>query len=207
MQVLLIIIIAILLIVSLRLIFRKFLDLPKYSGRQLADHSGIGDLMSENRFWDIIHASRDKSKRNYQWQCQQLTEILESLTEQEIIQFNRTFYVLMAKSYSFRLWEPVYALNGGCSDDAFEYFRSWLIGQGKNKFYWTRKYPRLLFLIGVKEIIENYEGLAYCAYQAYQNKTGQEMPNKDDIQYEDGGQIFKEGEAFFRYPELALLAW
>lgn len=207
MQIISIIVITVLLIVAIRLIFRKLLDLPKYSGPHLSDKSGIDNLMSENEFWNIIHASRDKTKRNYQWQCQLLTETLESLTEQEIIQFDRTFSVLMAKSYSFRLWEPVYALNEGCSDDAFEYFRTWLVGQGKNKFYWTLKYPRLLFFIGVKELIENYEGLAYCAYQAYQNKTGQDIPNRDDIRYEDGGRMFKEGEAFFRYPELALLAW
>jgi hypothetical protein len=59
----------------------------------------------------------------------------------------------MAQSYNYRLWEAVYALNGGSSDDVFEYFRSWLISQGKNKFYWTLKFPRLLFFIGVKEIV------------------------------------------------------
>lgn len=49
--------------------------------------------------------------------------------------------------------------------------------------------------------------LAYCAYDAYQLKTGYDLPLSDDIQYSDGGQMFKEGEAFLRYPELALLAW
>lgn len=69
------------------------------------------------------------------------------------------------------------------------------------------KYPRLLFLVGVKELIENYEGIAYCAYEAYQKKTGQDLPQRHDIQYNEGGHMFKEGEAFLRYPELALLAW
>lgn len=207
MQVLSLVFITVILIILIRLLFRKFLDFPAYTGQLLADHSGIENLMEEDKFWHIIQEVRNQSRRNYMWQCELLTEHLESLPEQDIIQFDRTFTVLMARSYTYRLWEPAYALNGGCSDDAFEYFRSWLIGQGKNKFYWTLKHPRLLFLVGVKEMLENYEGLAYCAYQAYLNKTGRDIPQRDDIQYADAGQVFKEGEAFLRYPELALLAW
>jgi len=183
------------------------LDLPTYSGKLLTDNSNIDNLMSEEIFWQIIKTTKHKSRNNYQIQCQFLTEYLSGLSGQEIIQFDRTFGFLMAKSYSFRLWEPAYSLNGGCSDDAFEYFRSWLIAQGKNKFYWTIKYPRLLLFVGVKELIENYEGITYCAYEAYQQKKGLDIPQRQDIQYAEGGQMFKEGEAFLRYPELALLAW
>jgi hypothetical protein len=207
MQVLYIIVTVLILVVLIRLLFRKVLDLPTYSGKLLTDNSDVENLMDEDKFWQIIKMTRDDSKRYYQRQCQLLTEYLGRLSSQEIIEFDRTFSFLMARSYSFRLWEPAYSLNGGCSDDAFEYFRSWLIAQGKNKFYWTIKYPRLLFFVGVKELIENYEGIAYCAYDAYQQKTGLDIPQRQDIQYSDGGQMFKEGEAFLRYPELALLAW
>ncbi|MBN8790143.1 MAG: DUF4240 domain-containing protein [Terrimonas sp.] len=207
MQVLCLILTVLILAVLIRLLFRKVLDLPAYSGKLLTDNAGVDNLMEEDKFWQIIKITRDNSKRHYQIQCQLLTEYLSNLSGQEIIQFDRTFSVLMARSYSFRLWEPAYSLNGGCSDDAFEYFRSWLIAQGKNKFYWTIKCPRLLFFVGVKELIEHYEGIAYCAYEAYQQKTGLDIPQRQDIQYADGGKMFKEDEAFLRYPELALLAW
>ncbi|NII28236.1 DUF4240 domain-containing protein [Pseudoflavitalea sp. X16] len=207
MQVLYIILTALIFIILIRLLFRKVLDLPAYSGKLLTDNSSVDNLMPEGKFWEIIHETKKSSNRRYQIQCQLLTEHLNNLSGEEIIQFDRTFSFLMAKSYSYKLWEPAYALNGGCSDDCFEYFRSWLIGQGKNTFYWTTKYPRVLFLVGVKELIENYEGIAYCAYEAYQYKTGQDLPERQDIQYSDGGEVFKEGEAFLRYPELALLAW
>lgn len=207
MQILYIIFTVLIFIILLRLLFRKILDLPSYSRKLLTDNSNIDNLMLEEKFWQIINETRNVSRQKYEFQCQLLTEYLETLTAQEIVQFDRTFTFILAKSYSFKLWEPAYALNGGCSDDTFEYFRSWLIGQGKNKFYWTLKYPRLLFFIGVKELIENYEGLAYSAYDAYKNKTGRDLPQHDDIEYSDGGQMFKENEAFLHYPELALLAW
>lgn len=207
MKTLSILILSFTLIIIVRLIFRKKLDLPKYSGKMLADESGFDNLMPESAFWQIIHDARKSSKSNYQVECQLMVNILQSFSEEEIIRFNRTFVTLMAKSYSFKLWEAAYALNGGCSDDCFEYFRSWLIGQGKNKFYWTLKYPRLLFLIGVKEMIENYEGLTYCAYEAYQSKSGRELPSYSDIIYTSEGRIFNESLVALRYPELVFLAW
>ncbi|QNA43686.1 DUF4240 domain-containing protein [Lacibacter sediminis] len=196
-----------LFIIIVRLLFRKIWDLPKYKGRLITDGSGISDFMTEEEFWKIIPRTRDQSNRHYPSHCALLTETLSKLTSDEIIRFNRTFLLIMAQSYDYRLWEAAYSLNGGCSDDAFEYFRSWLISQGKNKFYWTLKFPRLLFLIGVKEIVEHYEGIAYCAYEAYQRKNNTDIPEVTDIAYKDGGVMFKESESFFKYPELALLAW
>ena len=73
---------------------------------------------------------------------------------------------------------------------------------GRNKFYWTNRYPRILFLVGVKEFIENYEGYAYCAYEAYQNRTGQELEYPRDIEYPNPGSAFR--ASILLYPELAL---
>lgn len=207
MQTLYIIVTIFVFIFLIRRLFRRVLDLPNYSGKIMTEGSSIENLMEEQMFWQIVSEAKSNSNNNFDTQCQLLTDYLTKLTGQEIIQFNRTFEFLMAKTYSFRLWEPVYSLNGGCSDDCFEYFRSWLIGQGKNKFYWTIKYPRLLFLIGVKELIQNYEGLSYCALEAYENKIGGLLPQSDDIKYPDPGKIFDNGTAFIKYPGLALLAW
>ncbi len=207
MQIVYISLIIVFFIVLFRLAFRKLFRFPLYSGKMFTQYLNVDNLMNEEKFWQIINHSIDKSKRHYSNQCHVLTEYLSTLNNDEIIQFDRTFGLLLAQSYSYRLWEPVYSLNGGCSDDSFEHFRSWLIAQGKNRFYWAVKYPRLLFFIGVKEIIENYEGIAYSAFDAYQLKTGLDLPSRHDIKYAEGGKMFKETESFLRYPELALLAW
>jgi hypothetical protein len=31
-------------------------------------------------------------------------------------------------------WGAAYLANGGCSDDGFDYFRGWLIGQGRKVY-------------------------------------------------------------------------
>jgi hypothetical protein len=194
-------------LVLFRFVFRRFLGLPRYRGKVITDNYTGSDIMQEKLFWQLISESRKDSRRNYEAQCKILTSRLSNLNEEEIMGFDATMRLLMARSYSFRLWEPVYALNGGCSDDCFEYFRTWLIAQGRDNFYWTTRFPRLLFFVGVKESIENYEGLGYCAYDAYQIKMGHEFPEKELLPYDDPGRKFSEGKAVLRYPELALLAW
>jgi Protein of unknown function (DUF4240) len=47
---------------------------------------------------------------------------------------------LGAESYDWNLWGAVYLMQGGCSDDAFDYFRGWLVMQGRSS--WAGR-PRL----------------------------------------------------------------
>lgn len=200
-------IIFLVVLIIVRLIIRKTVNFPNYKCVYLTDNSNFDNLMKEQEFWEIIEDSKIKSNNNYKLQCSILTQILSDLTPDEIIKFHRTFTVLMAKSYKSSLWEAAFALNGGCSDDCFEYFRTWLIGQGKNRFYKTLNSPRILFFIGVKEIFQNYEGLRYSSYDSYIQKTGKELPTLRDIKYDEIDDLFSEFGSFIRYPELALLAW
>jgi hypothetical protein len=53
---------------------------------------------------------------------------------QEIVSAQQVLWDLMADSYRAPLWAAAYVINGGCSDDAFEYFRGWLITRGRSTF-------------------------------------------------------------------------
>jgi hypothetical protein len=50
----------------------------------------------------------------------------------------------MNASYQSRLWGAAYVLLGGCSEDAFDYFRGWLIGQGEEAYNKVMKDPEFL---------------------------------------------------------------
>lgn len=207
MKILKICLIVLFVIILVRLIIRKYIDFPNYSGVLFENQVEIDSLMPEDDFWYLIEKTKKESKGNYDLQCELLTNYLSEKTANEIILFDRTFNMLMAKSYKYNLWEAAYALNGGCSDDCFEFFRTWLIAQGKNKFYRTVHNPRLLFFFGVKELIQNYEGAFFCAKDAYRSKTAMDLYTYNDINYDDPGNIFNEELAFLKYPELAILAW
>lgn len=191
----------------LRILYRTWLDFPPYPGHSPLQGTNVDGLLDEDRFWQLIHESRRKARGDYDAQLDALTELLEGERLPDIIAFQRAFVALLNRANHFRYWECAYALNWGCSDDTFHYFCSWWIGQGKNKFYWTMRFPRLLYFFAVRESMQPYEGLEYCAGQAYENLTGREMP-LDDIEYADtGGQIFNEGLAVIKHPALAFLAW
>jgi hypothetical protein len=49
----------------------------------------------------------------------------------EIVSAAQLFWDVMAASYRTDLWAAAYLINGGCSDDGFEYFRGWLVAQGR----------------------------------------------------------------------------
>ncbi|MEM1262970.1 MAG: DUF4240 domain-containing protein [Pseudomonadota bacterium] len=203
--------VAITLVVSLfllRVLYRTVLDFPPYPGFSPLQGTNVDGLMDEDRFWALIHGAHQRSHGNYEQQIEELTELLEGELPADIIAFQRAFVALFNRANHFRHWERAYALNGGCSDDLFHYFCTWWIGQGKNKFYWSLRFPRLLFFFAVRESsLQTYEGLEYCADKAYQHLTGRELPF-DRFEYTDtGGRQFNEHLAVLKHPELAFFAW
>jgi len=202
-------IIVVLLVVPLvlRVLYRTWLDFPPYPGRSPLQGTNVEGLMEEDRFWSLIHESRRNGRGNYELQIDELTDLLEGKPLADIIAFQRAFTALMSRANHFRYWESAYALNWGCSDDLFIYFCTWWIGQGKNKLYWTIRFPWLLFFFAVRDSWQQYEGLEYCAGQAYENLTGREMP-VEDFEYADTqGEMFNEDLAIIKHPALAFLAW
>lgn len=163
--------------------------------------------MEEDRFWALIHESRRRSDGSHDGQIDALTELLEGGRLADIIAFQRAFIALLNRANTFRNWESAYALNWGCSDDLFHDFCTWWIGQGKNKFYWSIRYPSLLFFFAVRDSMQPYEGLEYCAGEAYERLTRKELP-LDGVEYADtSGRIFNENLAIIKHPGLALFAW
>ncbi len=55
--------------------------------------------------------------------------------------------------------------------------------------------------------MQPYEGLEYCAGQAYENLTARELPVADFEYADTQGRIFNEDLAIIKHPALAFLAW
>ena len=83
-------------------------------------------LMTEEKFWTIIENSN--RGRN-------LKECLTPLSEEELFGFRYWWEYFCSLSYKQDLWAVAYVVLGGCSDDGFDYFRFWLIVQGRKVFY------------------------------------------------------------------------
>jgi hypothetical protein len=83
----------------------------------------------------------------------------------------------MARAYTWDLWAAAYVINGGCSDDGFEYFRAWLISRGSDTFEKALADPdSLASLRGLEPDECELESLLYVAAEAYEEAAESELP-------------------------------
>ena len=84
--------------------------------------------MTEDEFWEHIRATRHADPAEH---ADRLTARLAKVPEEEILDFIHLWDEASWRAYRRDLWGAAYLINGGCSDDEFQYFRWWLILQGR----------------------------------------------------------------------------
>lgn len=158
---------------------------PKSSNQEIEKTS---EMLEESLFWEIIGKSLKNSK-NESGQMSFLAKEIEKLTPKEIIGFRLRTDKLLYDTYSSEMWCAGYIMNGGCSDDGFEYFRNWVISRGREVYYSAKENPdNLIFeYIEGKEYYD-LEDFWYVALTAFKNKTGKELYDyiSDDIKTSEG---------------------
>jgi len=106
----------------------------------------------------------------------------------------------MDRAYDHDLWGAAYLLNGGCSDDGFDYFRGWLIGQGQEVYENALRDPQSLR--NVTGPCVSCENFLYIAMDAYEARTGQQLPPRRRARVELKGRHWDDDELPFLYPKL-----
>lgn len=139
--------------------------------------------MTTQEFWNIIVDSRSEwnlqlTTGNMDRQLARLKTLLSRLTPEEIIAFKDWYTQYHFAAYSHDLWAVAYLVNGGCSDDGFHYFRDWLISMGKDVYETGMADADLLVGVFTSPDLEiaEFEEFGYVAAEAYEAKTGQELP-------------------------------
>ena len=91
----------------------------------------VSDLrkMDEAVFWELIARSRSDD-REINEQIALLDDLLRTFEAGDIKKFGTLYAQHMRKLYHWNVWALAYAARGGCSDDSFMDFRSWVILQG-----------------------------------------------------------------------------
>jgi hypothetical protein len=92
--------------------------------------------VSVQRFWELVAAARASAvdPADADSVGRRARELLDAMPLDEVAALARAEWELRARSYRVDLWGAAYLINGGCSDDGFEYFRGWLIAQGRDVF-------------------------------------------------------------------------
>jgi len=160
--------------------------------------------MTEAQFWNLIEQSRQNCPACEQ-QSQQLQQILTALPPTEIVEFQQIFADKLALAYRWDLWGVAYLIGGGCSDDGFEYFCRWLVGQGKARYEQALVDPESV-IEGLSEHERDLEceELFYASGAAYEALTGEMMPMVD-LAYPRHpiGEPWIETELVDRFPRVA----
>jgi len=132
--------------------------------------------MKEDFFWQLIQESLDKSNGELEDQHEALISILSNYEAEDIIKFDKTFNKFYVESYTSDLWAAAYIVNGGCCDDDFDYFRSWLISRGKKVYEECINDPGgLVDVISVYEAGDvEFEDFLYIASDAYKLRTSRD---------------------------------
>lgn len=131
--------------------------------------------MTESLFWDLIETAKKKGEDPDE-QLEWLINNLSKRPVKDIVMFDYWFNQNYYKSYSSNLWAAAYIIMRGCSDDCFDYFRGWMLYQGKEVYESSLIDPEKIIpsLLRLEEDgdVPQFEDLFYAASMAYEEKTG-----------------------------------
>ncbi|MEU1591302.1 DUF4240 domain-containing protein [Streptomyces sp. NPDC005708] len=136
--------------------------------------------MDETEFWELVDASRAAAEGDPDEQADQLVERLVRLDPDAVLDFARHFESRYNRAYRWDLWGAAWVLLDGASDDAFDFFRCWLIGQGREVYEGALHDPDTLadLLVDFDEEVDgDGEELGYAADEAYEQLTGTVAPD------------------------------
>lgn len=163
-----------------------------FGGKPPLDLQPTSDLMDEDRYWQIVKRSLDESGDDQDRQESSLVRELEKLSPKEIVGFSLRTDKLLYDTYTSHLWCAGYVMNGGCSDDMFEYFRRWVISRGREVYENAKADPDSLINVAdvpVSEDIFDFESFGYVAVKAFENKTGKSLYDyidRDNFKFAEG---------------------
>jgi hypothetical protein len=129
--------------------------------------------MTENEFWKLIgqHVVRQSGGSI---DARPLAKVLERKAPEEILAFQRHMSQRYLESYTWQLRGAAYLIHDGCPDDTFDYFRSWLIGCGRDVFLAAMENPDSLADFATPEAIDDL--LYAVGERTYKKVTGQDPP-------------------------------
>ncbi|MFF1644458.1 DUF4240 domain-containing protein [Streptomyces sp. NPDC058240] len=150
--------------------------------------------MDTTDFWNLIDDARAQvtDPEDAEAVVERASALLATRPRDEIVVAQQLLWDLMAASYRAPLWAAAYTINGGCSDDGFDYFRGWLIAQGREVFERVVADPDTLAELPVIRAAAP-EGLEMecertlgIAWDAHRTATDEDMPDDSfTIDYPD----------------------
>lgn len=174
-----------------------------------APHSRAnGTEIDDTRFWAVLESTAPESSefngRGSGPHVEAIQAALRKLPPAQIVAFDHFLRRQLDAAYRWDLWAVAYIAMGGCSDDSFEYFRLWLIAQGRDYFERALRDPPRAVDTFDRGRDGSCEELLYAAGEAYTALTGSQIPRAGlALSRTPKGTPWGEGDVASLYPELA----
>jgi hypothetical protein len=154
--------------------------------------------MDTNEFWTIIEAADGTPGR--------LHATLAELPRDRLVAFERIHQEQIDRAYTWDLWGAGYLRFGGMGDDAFEYFRAYLISRGRTVFEAAVRDPDALADVELDDG-EEWEDWMSPTMEVIHRETGEydfaDPRPRTDAPTEPSGTPWDEDELPARYPRIA----
>ncbi|MFI7607987.1 DUF4240 domain-containing protein [Micromonospora sp. NPDC049366] len=171
--------------------------------------------MRTDDFWQLIDEARAGGGGEAGAVAARAVALLAERDPAEIVGYAHHQQRVLAASYKVDLWGAAYLINGGASDDGFEYFRGWLMTQGRQVFARAvadpdslAELPQVRAAALTGEEFESEDMLA-APWEAYRKATATDLPaDRDPVPTPDLNDFWDfddEAEARRRLPRLAAL--
>jgi len=137
--------------------------------------------MDETEFWEIVDSTREAADGDPEEHADLLVERLAGVDDPEaVLDFARHFETRFNRAFHWDLWGAADIMLGGADEESFDYFRCWLIGQGRHVFEGALHSPDDLAALVTEfdpETDGDAEDLGYAADEAYEQLTGVRLPD------------------------------
>jgi len=139
--------------------------------------------MNIDSFWQLIDSVKAAVPDGDQKSFLEVTkEKLLQLPSQEIAKWYKIYIAVVAQADRRAIWQACDDCGIYVSDDAFYYFRAWLVSQGKDVYSSVLNNPNnLLDLVSHPEDA-SFEGFNYVSWRAYSQKACEEHFTKQGIE-------------------------
>lgn len=152
--------------------------MEKQRQQELAELKPTAEMMDEEQFWAIVQTAVDEAGNDEDEYLEVAKRELSKLSLKEMIGFRLRTDKLLYDSYTSEMWCAGYLMNGGCSDDGFEYFRLWVISRGRKAYEAAMANPdNLIDYIGDDDEMDffEFELFWYVALEAFEEAVDAEL--------------------------------
>lgn len=148
--------------------------MDKQRKQELAELKPTAEMMNEEQFWAIVQKAVDEAGDDEDEYLEVVMHELSKLSLKEMVGFRLRTDKLLYDSYTSEMWCAGYLMNGGCSDDGFEYFRLWVISRGRKVYEVALANPdNLIDYIAEDAEVDffEFELFWYAAIDAFEEAT------------------------------------